>query len=75
MDVVLLAFILVLAIDDGRELFVRYVLESLGATDVTSVSVDQQKRLDFRNPSDYASNRYELPKMNAFYIANSHRNV
>lgn len=75
MNAVLLAFRLVLAVEDGLEILSRDVLEGLGAANVASIRIYPQEGLDFRDASDDPTYGDESTEMRALHVANCHCDV
>jgi hypothetical protein len=72
MNAVALTFLLVLAVDNGRELFVGDILEGLCTADVARVRVHSKQRLDLGDTGYNTANSDELSKMCAFDVADGH---
>lgn len=70
MYTVLLAFVSILAILNGGELFIGHLLEGLRTTDVAGVCVDKEKRFDFGhsgNNPPYRDQPSEVESLNLSY--------
>ncbi len=68
-NTVSLAFQFVLAVDNGRELFLLDVLECLCTTNVAGVRIDKDEWFNLRHPCNDATDGDESSKMCALHIA------
>ena len=75
MDPVLFTFCFILAVNYGRELLVRDVLECFGSANVAGVGIDEQQRFDFRHTCDDAADCDELAQVGTFDFSNGHGDI
>lgn len=74
-DIVLLALILVLAVEYRVECLARDILKRFRAANITGIRVHKQQRLDFRHPRDNAPYSDEMAKVHATDLTDGHREV